>query len=185
MNLSILQNPRDFIIFDTEHPLPPAGFHLKTGNGMNCAPSNAMKPSCRQTQPRRTHFTLVEVGIAVLITAIIAAAAIALINTVQWNMVRTHRTSRAMAIANSRIEHLQNTHFIDLSLYEEQGMPVDERGVPAGDGIYSRTTLIGTETNSACQVTVEVRAPWKANLPEIVVSLTTVLIDPQILDTDL
>ncbi len=133
---------------------------------------------------RRGNFTFVEIMGATVVAAIIIAAAVALINVVQWGMVHTYRSSRAVSVADSRIAQLHAAHFIDLPMYEESEVRVNDQGVPSGDGQYLRTTLIGSEVRFSRQVSVEVSAPWKANMPNIEVNLTTVITNPDILKAD-
>ncbi len=142
------------------------------------------KRQLKRTSRPANNFTLVELLCACVITAIIIAAAIALINTVQWSMVQTYRMSRAMAIANSRIEQLHAAHFVDLPLMEENEITVDDSGIPSNNGIYRRRTIIGGESRASREINVQIKVPWKPGMPEIEVNLTTIINSPEIFKVD-
>ena len=127
-------------------------------------------------------FTLVEVLIAILVAGIIIGAAVALINVLHENMLRTTRISRATAIANNRIEQLHAVKFEDIELYEESQTQVNEQGTPSADGLYRRDTTIGPlspsdEDNQYREVTVKVQASSLRDNPDIDISLSTIIVD--------
>ena len=136
---------------------------------------------CRRCRRR---FTLVEVVCSIVITSLIIAGAVALINVLQWGMERSSRTSRATAIASSRIEQLRAGDYEELEGLEESAVRVNDQGVPSSDGIYQRTTRIDRNSTSHTEVTVEVSAPWRPGKADIEVDLTTVIINPELLLED-
>ncbi len=116
--------------------------------------------------------------VAILISGIIAAAAIGLINSMKWGMTRTRRFSTATEIANNRIADLRNFTYDDLDVLAETELSVNDLGLPDADGIYLRTTDIAAEVNHCRQVTVTVTAPWHPDKTDVNASLTTVILDP-------
>ena len=126
----------------------------------------------------RKPFTFIELMIAIVLSAIIAAAAIGLISSMNWGMNRTRRTSTATEIANNRIADLQNFTYDDLDAMEEVDMRVNDLGIPDSDGIYLRTTDIQNEAYNCREVTVTVTAPWRPEKDDVEVSLTTIILNP-------
>lgn len=126
---------------------------------------------------RNRTFTFIELMIAIALSAIVAAAAIGLINSMNWGMNRARRTATASEIANNRLADLKNFTYDDLIAMQENNLRVNDLGQPDADGIYIRTTNIQNEVNHCREVTVTVSVPWRPERDNVEVSLTTIILD--------
>lgn len=129
-------------------------------------------------------FTLVEVMVAMLVTSIIIGGSVSLINVLQWGVALSQRTSRGTEIAGNRIEQLHTGDFANLHLREEVDIRVNDQGVPSSDGLFLRSTTINQNSDAHAEVIVTVTAPWRGKAEKIKAQLTTVLINPELLQED-
>jgi len=135
----------------------------------------------RQVVKKRTHFTLIEVMIAFLITGATVAAAMGLLKTAIWSAsFFSHRTAAAN-IANSRVERLRTMPYVDLETMEEDATPVNAEGILDADGDFVRTTVVGSEYYKTRTVTITVGGWWKMDTPRVIVSITSIVANDSIM----
>ncbi len=113
--------------------------------------------------------TLTEVLVAIGILALVFGGCYRLITQVTQMRVAAQRRYAAVVIANNRIERIKAAGFREAFAYVENRVPVDERGTPASDGRFLRTTVVepgvaGDSRLARVVVTVEQR-PLRAGVP--------------------
>lgn len=124
-------------------------------------------------------FTLPEVIIAVLCTAIVMAAAASLFNLLIYTEDMVTKRTHCLAIAESRLDFLRSISHPELLLANENKVRVNEDGIPDSDGKYLRTTVVTPSEDNlpCCEVSVVVTAPKLLKRPQVNLTLSTVVID--------
>jgi Tfp pilus assembly protein PilV len=125
-------------------------------------------------------FTLVEVMVVFVFTGIAIAAGVALLQSTMWatNFMQ-HRTTGAN-IAEARLEKLRSLPYEELTAMTETNYRINDHGNPDSKGHFYRTTIVGSETHSSREVTIEVRSDWKYDEPRLMVKVVTVVIDENV-----
>lgn len=136
------------------------------------------RASCRV---KRRRFTLIEVMMAFMLTAVTIAAAVGVLKTSLWAASFFSHRATASNIANSRMERLRSMGFANLDAMEEDSVPVNDQGSLDSEGHYERTTTIGNEYISTREVTVTVDAEWRSGQSPLTVSVSSIIADETVM----
>ena len=147
----------------------PVCRHLKAGAGL----------------PRRCHrrhaFTLVEAMIAVAITSIGLAAASALVSFNLRAAYFVNSRMVAITIARNRIELLRTVPFVDLPLYREGQIRINNDGFPDPNGRFLRSTNIGSLVDATRSAGVTVTSTGISQSQNVNMALSTIIMDTSML----
>jgi len=126
-------------------------------------------------------FSLVEAMFAIAITSIGLAAASSLVS---FNLKAAYYINARMAavtIARNRMELIRTVPFADLPLYQENRTRVNASGFPDPAGRFYRTSTIGSLADSTRQVGVSVFSPGVFRGQDIVIPLSTIVMDKSLI----
>ncbi len=126
----------------------------------------------------RGSFTLIEVVMAFMLTAVSITAAVGLMTSTMWGTNYMEHRLTASNLAQSRIEHIRSLPFNELPAMIEDAVKVNGRGLTDANGQYERTTEVGSVFMSTRAITVTVTSTWKKDVDALSVSLTTIALDP-------
>ncbi len=126
-------------------------------------------------------FTLAECMIALGVTLIVLVSASELLS-INLYSIRTLDDRRACTdIAKNRIEALRSLTFADLQLAEELNIQVNEQGVPDTQRRFLRTTAISDPYYSSSIVLVRAKNIAKYRVYPILIDVTTILMDQNLI----
>ncbi|MFA5204498.1 MAG: hypothetical protein WC708_08870 [Lentisphaeria bacterium] len=126
----------------------------------------------------RRFFTLPEAVIACAICGVGLASAVTLISFNLWVVHFAEVRMASMQIAKNRLEQVRLLGFSDLPTLAETNVKVNAQGLPAANGLYTRTTVLtGPDDQECYQVTVTVTAATGHGRPPVTVSMDTLVLD--------
>jgi len=127
-------------------------------------------------------FTLVEVLVVFMLSGVAITAAVGLMASSMWGSNYMEHRLNASAIAQSRLENLRTVPFAELADMAEDAERVNAQGMTDANGLYARTTTVGADYKSTRLITVSVSSGWKYDVADLQVQMSTIVMDPDILD---
>ncbi len=120
------------------------------------------------------HFTLMEALVALLLLAMVATAMASLIFFHVRLSDYLDRKRQGAQLATSRMEQLGQAPFEQLLFADEDGVPVNQYGVPNEEGPYYRTSVFTTDADGNVVITVTVESGGDSMRPRATFQLISV-----------
>ena len=143
------------------------------------------RPAESRAAASRGGFTLAEVLVALFLLAFVMAGVYRTMTMSARLRTTAHRHYLAVIVANNRIERAKNVGFGELPFLAEDGVRVNDQGVPDAEGQFRRTTEVrmehgGNPRLAWMRVTVELPSARRGadRVSESVTSLLTEYVEP-------
>lgn len=145
----------------------------------------SLRPRAARAAAGRGGFTLAEVLVALFLLAFVMAGVYRAMTMSARLRITAHGHYLALIIANNRIERAKNVGFAELPFLAEDGVRVNDQGVPDAAGQFRRTTEVrmdhgGNPRLAWMRVTVDLPSARRGagRVSESVTSLLTEYFEP-------